>query len=366
MYLLLQLVYDIDTTESMNYERFLHQWDKKEKKVFLVDMKEEKGSLMFSALAQKTLETYLPAWKRVLVLWGKKWLASGMMCQDCWFIPKCSHCDIPVAYHRDHAWDVFGICHICKKSYQPIGSCPSCHGHGLELFGAWLQKIEALLNEKYPQCTIRVVDGQSVSSLPKIQKLTVELSNIQCLLWTSVLEVPPVWWKPDVVIVMRADASLSVPDWKVAEHCYNMIDATIKHYDCPIIVQAYSVWHHAIKYACKQDHEAFWAEENTYRKDFWYPPYGEMALILFKHEIEETMFTRVNKLYQELLFMQQKESFGWEIFATPPLVYKMYDKYRYNIVLKGEWLRPFLDKAFVSLKIRDRGFKVDWLPENIV
>jgi hypothetical protein len=35
-----------------------------------------------------------------------------------------------------------------------------------------------------------------------------------------------------------------------------------------------------------------------------------MALILFKHEIEETMFTRVNKLYQELLFLQQKEAFG--------------------------------------------------------
>jgi hypothetical protein len=78
------------------------------------------------------------------------------------------------------------------------------------------------------------------------------------------------------------------------------------------------------------------------------------------------MFTRVNKLYQELLFLQQKEAFGWEIFATPPLVYKMYDKYRYNIVLKWNWLRQFLDKAFVDLQIRDRGFKIDRLPENIV
>jgi hypothetical protein len=55
------------------------------------------------------------------------------------------------------------------------------------------------------------------------------------------LEIPPIGWKPDIVILIRADASLSVPDWKVAEHSYNMIDATIKNYDCPIIVQAYSV-----------------------------------------------------------------------------------------------------------------------------
>lgn len=90
-----------------------------------------------------------------------------------------------------------------------------------------------------------------------------------------------------------------------------------------------------------------------------------MALILYKHEVEETMFTRVNKLYQELLFLQKTLSFEGEIYATPPLIYKMYDKYRYNIVLKGKNLHTFLEKAFVQLKIRDRGFKIDRLPENI-
>lgn len=58
--------------------------------------------------------------------------------------------------------------------------------------------------------------------------------------------------------------------------------------------------------ACKQDPKLFRDEENTYRQEFVYPPYGEMALILYRHEIEETMFTRVNKLYQELLFLQEK------------------------------------------------------------
>jgi len=29
-------------------------------------------------------------------------------------------------------------------------------------------------------------------------------------------------------------------------------------------------------------------------------------------------------------------------------------------------LRSFLENAFVELDIRTRGFKIDWLPENIV
>lgn len=63
------------------------------------------------------------------------------------------------------------------------------------------------------------------------------------------------------------------------------------------------------------------------------------------------MFMTVNKLYQELLFLSEKSDAKIEIYATPPLVYKMHDKYRYNIVLKGSGLRPFLDDAFQKLNI---------------
>jgi hypothetical protein len=78
------------------------------------------------------------------------------------------------------------------------------------------------------------------------------------------------------------------------------------------------------------------------------------------------MFTRVNKLYQELLFLTEKGKFTGEIFATPPLIYKIYDTYRYNIVIKGTDVRAFLDDAFVGLKMRERGFKVDWMPEGMI
>ncbi len=349
----------------MQYERFLHRVWGKEKQVFLVDMKEDKRSSLFSSLAQKTLDTYIPTWKRILIIWGKKWLASGVMCQDCGYIPKCNHCDIPIAYHRDHAGQNFWICHICKTSYQPVSQCPTCQWYAMELFWTGLQKIESLLHEQFPTIKTFCIDAQTVGSLPKIANVLADISDVQCIIATSLLQVPPVWWTPDAVVVIRADSSLSIPDWKVSEHCYNLLDACIRNYTCPTIIEAYSIWHHAIVAACKQDPKLFRDEENTYRQEFVYPPYGEMALILYRHEIEETMFTRVNKLYQELLFLQEKLWFTGEIFATPPLVYKMYDKYRYNIVLKWQWVRSFLEKAYVDLGIRDRGFKVDWLPENI-
>ena len=179
-----------------------------------------------------------------------------------------------------------------------------------------------------------MIDATTVSSLPKISRVTQELAGVQCIIATSLLQVPPKDWKPDAVIVIRADSSLGVPDWKVSEHAYTQLATMIRHYNCPIIVQSYSVEHHAIRAACSQNNEKFWTAENAFRQAHSYPPYGELAVILYKHEVEKTMFTRVNKLYQELLFLQEHAGWKGDIFATPPLVYKIYDKYRYNIVLK--------------------------------
>jgi tRNA A37 N6-isopentenylltransferase MiaA len=56
----------------MQYEQFLHG----QKKVYLVDMKEDKTTAMFSSLADMTLEKYSAQGKRILIVGGKKGLAS--------------------------------------------------------------------------------------------------------------------------------------------------------------------------------------------------------------------------------------------------------------------------------------------------
>jgi len=56
---------------------------------------------------------------------------------------------------------------------------------------------------------------------------------------------------------------------------------------------------------------------------------------LYKNEIEERMFSKVDTLYKELLYLKEKYLMpDLEIYSTPPLIYKMFGKYRYNIILK--------------------------------
>lgn len=124
------------------------------------------------------------------------------------------------------------------------------------------------MKQMFPTCSTLCVDAQHISSLPKIASMKEKLLHVQCIISTSILQVSPHDWKPDAVIVIRADSSLSIPDWKVSEHCYHMLENIIQQYPCPVIIQAYSIGHHAIQAACRHNDELFWNEENAYRKDF--------------------------------------------------------------------------------------------------
>lgn len=346
----------------MNYERF----ERDGKNIFLVDMRQDQRAAGFSSLADAGIRKMLKQKKKVLIIASKKGFASWLLCDDCGFIPKCDHCDIPIAFHQDSQKELYGICHICKKHYTAFATCPKCGGYEIKLYGTGAQKVETVLAREYGATKVVTIDSESANSQAKVKKLQPEIVTADILVWTSLLATPPAGWTPDLVVVMNADAWLHIPDYKSEEKVFATLSSIIEHYQGNIIVQSYKVDDPAIRFACSGDKDAFAQWEKVFRQAHGYPPFAQLAVILYKNEIEQKMFTTVNKLYQELLFLNEHADAKIEIYATPPLVYKMYDKYRYNIVLKWENLRPFLDDAFEKLNMFGRGFKVDWMPESLV
>jgi hypothetical protein len=55
-----------------------------------------------------------------------------------------------------------------------------------------------------------------------------------------------------------------------------------------------------------------------------------------------------------------------EIFTTPPLIYKVFWKYRYNIILKWKEVRNFMDIVYTKLSLNRKWFKINWMPETMV
>lgn len=112
-----------------------------------------------------------------------------------------------------------------------------------------------------------------------------------------------------------------------------MIDA---YPDSVHIVQTRDSEHEAIQLAIRHDLATMKKKEDEMRSRHGYPPYTQYARLLYKHDIEATLFTKVNAVYQDLLYLAQKHHADEEIelIPTPPLIYKKYGKYRYTILIR--------------------------------
>ncbi len=345
----------------------LHTTHPSGKTITIVDMRSEKKETLFCEKLEMKLSEAFQQGKRVLIMWSKANFSSGMICTDCGTIPQCNHCSIPVWRHKDTHGQVFGLCHLCKTYYPAQGVCSTCKWHAFQTYGYGLQFLAEQIKKLWGIDSL-IVDRTVANSLPKIEKLMEQLQWARCILSTSLLTQPPANLPLDLVIVTHADTWLQSPDLYASRRNYCFLSELCSKYTCPELwLHTYNHEQPSIQYAVQGNHTAMLEHEDAYRKRFFYPPYSDLCVLLYKHEIENRVYTTVNKLYQELLFLKSSyQQDNLEIYSTPPLIYKAFGKFRYHIVLKGENLRPFLDIAYSKLKIHSRGFKVDWEPQNLI
>lgn len=175
-----------------------------------------------------------------------------------------------------------------------------------------------------------------MNSPNKIKKLYEQIANHQIIIGTSLLTTPPKGLPFDLIIFLNADLGLNIPDYTSAErNFYFLYEAFVKHPTANFIVQSFNPDQYSIRSACQMSTENFYEQDNLFRKANGYPPFGELCVILYKDEIEESLFTKVDTLHKELLYLKEKYGLtDLEIYSTPPLIYRMFGKYRYNIIIK--------------------------------
>ncbi len=354
----------------MNYERFEHtQSSSLKKDIFLVNMTKELDQ-HFSQLTLKWIEKYLGQWKKIWILVNKKGYSNGIICHDCGHIPQCKRCSVSISYHRIDSGETIGLCHICKTQYTVPSACPECNSRKIKEFGIWTQKVAEYLKKEFNADSL-IIESETVNSPNKITKLLEKIwdnLSAQIIIGTSLLDTPITGFPFDLVIFLNADLGLNIPDYTSAErNFYFLYEAFMKHATPHFIVQSFNPDHYSIRNACKLDKQAFYEMDNQFRKENNYPPFAELAVILYKNEIEQSLFTKVDALYKDLLYLKEKYWLkDMEIYSTPPLIYKMFGKYRYNVILKWKGLKNFMDIVYPKLNLASKGFKIDRMAESIV
>ncbi len=345
----------------MNYKTYKY-WTKS---IYLVDMKSYRGKI-FGEIAEKGIAKYISQGKNILIISNKKWLNTWVVCQKCGHTPMCRYCDVPISYHLNLHNQIFGMCNVCKQVYQTIDTCDNCGSSELDTYWVGMQQISDHLQINYN------IKPYTISStwLNSWNKATGFISDMKTdgkvVIATSI--ITRIDTKFDLVVVQNSWFWLHIPDYNSEYNNFQFLRDIVYNTDCNhIILQTHDPENRIITSVASHSRDDFTTKDDEFRKKHIYPPYGEICVILYKNTIEERMFGVINKLYQEILIL--KNTWWYEdiqVYAIPPLVYKMYNKYRYQIVIRWPHIRKLVDEIYLKLNPYKRWFKFDRWAKNTV
>jgi primosomal protein N' (replication factor Y) len=329
----------------------------------LVDMTRE-PDYIFSEIAKSGITKYIKQWKKIWILVNKKWYSWWIFCKKCGFVPKCDKCSVSISYHKVNNEKIW-LCHICKTQYNFPQKCEHCWSNEILEFWVWTQQIAEILENEF-KTKIQLIETEKANSTNKINGILSDESQVY--IWTSLLNTPIKWLNFDLIIFLNADLWLNIPDYSAAKNNFYFLYDTFTNHKCKnFVVQSFNTENYSIRNACKLDLKQFTKDDNLFRESWNYPPFTDICVILYKNEIEERLFNKVDKLYKELLYLKEKYMMDdLEIYSTPPLIYKIFGKYRYNIILKWKNLRNFMDIVYTKLKLNQNWFKIDRQAESLI
>lgn len=256
--------------------------------VELVDMRGEfeKGNhSIFSASLSAALRECLDAGKQAVLFINRRGHSSFVSCRACGYVVKCDQCDVSMTYHQA---ENLLKCHYCGRTIAPPKKCPECGSKYIKYFGAGTQKVQEEVARLFPDARTVRMDVDTTREKDSHEKLIERFrsGSANVLIGTQMIAKGLDFPNVTLVGVIAADMTLNLPDYRSVERTFQLITQVAgragRHNDPGrVIVQTYEPDHYGIQLAAQQDYRAFYLKESNYRRKALYPPFTEIARIVF-------------------------------------------------------------------------------------
>ncbi len=320
--------------------------------VELINMRDEEERDLISEYMREAILEVLSRKQQVILFQNRRGFSSFVQCLKCGELLKCNNCEISMYYHRDREEL---NCHYCGNAIPVPRRCPQCGGFSFGYGAAGTQKVEQLLNIYFPQAKVLRIDSDSASKkdMYKIMYERMKTREVDVLLGTQMISKGLDFPGVTLVGVISADISLNVPDFRAAERTFQLLTQVAGRSGRgvepgKVMIQSYNTEHYAIQHACSQDYEGFAAEEMSYRKRLYYPPYYRLARIVYSGSKRVLLEPFIEKLRHISIKLQSIYPIP-ELFVLGPSEApnaKVNSLYRYHMIIKAK------DPEIMSTAIR--------------
>ncbi|MFK4784496.1 primosomal protein N' [Fusobacterium sp. MFO224] len=334
----------------------------------IVDMKEETDNFFSNTLLKNIRETILRG-EQVILLLNRKGYSTMIQCKDCGHIEECEHCSIKLSYYNSTNKLK---CNYCGREKNFNGVCSSCGSKNLNFGGKGTEQVEERLKEYFSVPIIRV-DSESAKEKNFYKKTYFDFLDKKYDIMIGTQMIAKGLHFPNVTLVgvINSDVILSFPDFRATEKTYQLITQVAGRAGRgdkkgKVIIQTYQPENYVMEKIQNNDYEGFYREEIESRKLLEYPPFSKIINIGISSKDENILNEVAKDLYNKI-YKNYVEVFG----PNKSLVYKVKDRYRQNIFIKGSKKNITIFKNELKVILNDFNSKncriiIDVDPINLI
>ncbi|MFA5857618.1 MAG: primosomal protein N' [Elusimicrobiota bacterium] len=310
----------------------------------MVDLKTSKSS--FTTVLSNELKTALAEClnnhQQSILFVNRRGFASSITCRSCGYIAECPRCGVKLVYHRTE--DNLQ-CHFCAYREKVNLRCPNCNGVRINYGGVGTEKVESEIKKLFPSARVHRMDTDTTGKKDVYEQVyrAVKDEQLDILIGTQMIAKGFDFPKVSLVGIISADITLYIPDFRSSERAFQLLTQVAGRAgrsDTPgrVILQTYHPEHYVYKAFIANDYHEFYTQELALRKQFGYPPFNQLARIVFRHEEEQRVKYVAENMAASIRNMVTL--FGYSntllLLGPAPAPYaRIREQYRYQLIIKG-------------------------------
>ncbi len=247
------------------------------------------GSLYpFSPVLLQAIEERLAKKEQMVLFLNRRGAASGMLCLQCRHRLVSPATQLPFTVHHTAAGKPYLLDHMTGIRADIPARCPHCGATELLPVGAGTQRIEEILQRRFPKAKLLRADSDSLRHPEEMRDLlaTMRSGKADILLGTQSvvkgLDLPGV----TLAAVLIADIGMSLPHFRAGERVWQLLTQLTgrsgRHVPGEVIIQTFRPEALEIQAAATHRTEDYLRTELRLRAQLGYPPATSMIRLLLK------------------------------------------------------------------------------------
>ncbi len=251
--------------------------------VKLIDTRVHKVKEGFSEPLTRAIAARLERGEQSLIFINRRGYAPVIHCRACGWMADCPRCSTRLVFHLKRRPL---RCHLCGHVEAAPEHCPTCGSVDLRPVGEGTQRIEALLNQQFPDARILRIDRDSMGHKDAWQNNLAAIASgaADILVGTQMLAKGHDFPKLTLVGIINVDSGLYSTDFRAAERAFALVlqvagRAGRADHPGEVLIQTEFPGHPLFRAAVSQDYTRYAEILLQERQAAGFPPYMYQALL---------------------------------------------------------------------------------------